>query len=230
MNYNINELTPILKTITVPAEDFYDDSDATLSFKKRTKKRLRFYHVKIKSGLTKIVIIFPDRDYVIKIPFNKYLDWEDDSSTAYVMSGATGDNTDGVWDYCAQEVYIYNLAKLYHLEKAFPETIYLGKWNNYPIYLQEKCSPINDIDLDPSTEEEINDLSYEVSNLMQINDFPYIYLNWICMYYLTYGKLDTVQLLKFIKFYGIDDLHTGNIGFSSLDDRPVLIDFSGFYS
>ena len=222
MNFNFKrDILPILENLSIP-NDFYDDSEGTLTLRDTLEDN---FPVITYSGLTKLVCVFINRNYVIKIPFNKYLDFDDDKEFPVIMTGATGDHTDENWDYCSQEIYLYNLAKMYHVEKAFPETIYIGKYHNWPIYLQEKCYNLKN----NKHQSLINQRNKkEVNHLVLSHNFPYINENWLCLYYLKYGEQDTIDLLTFIKYYKITDLHSKNIGFSILDDRPVLIDFAGF--
>ena len=224
MNYNMKTLTPILSSLEIP-EDFYDESVGVLTLKEFLEDN---FDLSTESGLTKLVCILNNTNYVIKIPYNQYLDFDDEKEYPIIMKGATGDSTDEAWDYCAQEVYIYNLAKLYQVEKAFPETIYLGKWNNWPIYLQEKCETIKRLKYDFKTSRLIKQTNKKVIKIIASKNLPYIDEDWISFYYIKHGEAEMIKLLNFVKYYKIEDLHSRNIGFSSIDNRPVLIDFSSF--
>ena len=50
---------------------------------------------------------------------------------------------------------------------------------------------------------------------------------WLKDFLEFFGEEILKQLNKFIDAYGINDLHTSNVGY--IGNRPVLIDYSGYF-
>lgn len=51
-------------------------------------------------------------------------------------------------------------------------------------------------------------------------------VDWLCDFLTAYGDDMFQQFMAFIKKYEIRDLHTGNVGY--IDGAPVLVDYSGY--
>ena len=113
----------------------------------------------VDSGASKVVLVFTNSDYVVKIPFKGELcdghDCENSCdrdcscsqcsrrSVVVVEScdeftGARIGESEYSWDYCAAEQFFYEKAVVAGVEEFFIKTIFIGEFNGHPIYLQEK--------------------------------------------------------------------------------------------
>lgn len=182
-------------------------------------------------GATKLVIIPDKTDYVIKIPYTGFFEiedgWEDtdgeyyEENEEYTPYEGAGD--EGYpWDYCWNEVRRYEIAEEEGLEKYFAKTEFVGMVRGYPIYVQEKCTTYRNKKNYHSKEEQ-DTTSKVCGNWKDVN------LNWLTDFRLYYGDKELLRFANFIRNnYYDDDLRDENIGY--INDRPVLIDYSGFNS
>lgn len=225
MNYNFNYISNLLKDFYFPdffcENTFYELNDSSI-FEK---------DFKIFTGSSKLVIVPPFTDYVIKIPFNCYEDLDENFNTTYIdFIGAFNDpKALDCWDYCAKEVYIYSLSKNYFFNtiNPFPETIFFDTINHWPIYLQEKCKSFKSLSFHSSfSNDEL--VSTYCTLKKECGSCCSVHSEWLTSYYKRYGLAETSSLLKFLQYYHLDDFHGDNVGFSNKDNRLVLIDFSGY--
>lgn len=115
-------------------------------------------------GVSKLVIILPDCSQVIKVPFNgswyygdsyneETDEWEEGEEVFTHFECANDMNCDDArgWDYCENELIKYENAVEDGYEDLFPATTFYGyikaKFveNEYPIYLQEKCTIFDEV-------------------------------------------------------------------------------------
>ena len=191
-----------------------------------------------KYGATKMVVIFPEKDIVVKIPFNGsyYFDSElydeDDEKginpmpydytkfeTFYNADSETG------WDYCDAEVNKFINAEEENLDKYFAETDFLCfTKGGYPIYIQEKCSRCKG-------RVDTNRPSYKTAqNKVCSREAGGIgYEPWIADFIDAYGEGEFDRLVKFLDSDEdlCGDLHFDNIGYNS-KGLPIIMDYAGF--
>lgn len=182
------------------------------------------------TGASKLVIIPDDNyDFVIKIPFNSSseptVDWDDDEF--YPLECARLPITGGYsFDYCQSETEYYELAIEEGVSMFFAETIYLGDYGGYPVYLQEKCEKVY------SKREGENPTPKQVKQAKELyaNNYGIGSLIEKFIYYMLekYEKESVEKFSEFLENCGIGDLHSGNYGYSAIDGRPILFDFSGY--
>lgn len=222
MKYDYSYIYSLFKDFYI-TDDFYDNAEITYQLEEKLEK-----NISVRCGASKFVCIPKDKEYVIKLPFNSVLEEDSDEEEIVKFIGASGDITDNLWDYCAREVFLYEAARSNKIAFAFPETEYVGLINGWPIYVQEVCKTLYEKENTkfPTVAEENQVMSFLASK----NKYSTINDSWITMFCLQYGEEKTIELLDFIKFYEINDLHSSNIGFSAIDGRPVIVDFSGFYN
>jgi len=180
-------------------------------------------------GATKLAIIpkEKDKDYVIKIPYTGSCEYYISSISNhgkdeyYDFCGA--DDEERPWDYCAGEVNRYKKAKELGFSIFFAETKLLGYVNNYPIYIQEKCETFSSCKYHHiHSEEERSKTSKCCNNYLRINK------DWLTDFRMYYGEESLLSFIDFINEMGWDDdLRNENIGY--INNRPVLIDYSGFF-
>lgn len=179
----------------------------------------------IESGISKLVLcpLDPDNNTVMKIPFSYYEDsWYMPNQKAYLPR-----SEEESWDYCASELEYYYLALENNLGKFFPWTE-LYCYDPYPIYLQERCTPETkkfSVDADIKVWEIVDSLSLDDLTRSWFGEFlP----QWTLTAIDYHGIDQVIKLFKFLDKYELDDFHETNYGYSNLDGRPLLIDFSNF--
>lgn len=191
----------------------------------------------VKCGASKLVIIPPNSDYIIKIPFTFSIDSSSDvgSSSYWSSSCAPGGEPfdcayypiekEFGWNYCKVEEELYFLSTQEKVNDFFAETVYLGNIYDFPIYVQEKCNIIyGETHFAPEHSKEERQRTTEKIN--EWGSFKNISLDFTIDMIQHYGEIKVKQLFNFIKKYEISDLHRNNYGYCG--DRPVLIDYSGF--
>lgn len=177
------------------------------------------------TGATKLVFSF-NPHFVVKIPFNTFFhSYQYYSPLSFTKKE---ENNDYFWDYCAREVYLYKEAKKYNIDFAFAECQYVGMINHWPIYIQETCKPFY-YKRNPYQSQKNKYSNFTIQNLCAAKELDCFHLSWLVSFSNWYGIDTTLKLLNFIKNKNINDLHAGNIGYAAIDNRPVIIDFAGFY-
>ena len=197
----------------------------------------------VDSGASKVVLVFTNSDYVVKIPFKGEFcecdnyDCENSCNRDCSCSrcsrrvseenygeftGARIGENEYSWDYCAAEQFFYEKAVVAGVEEFFIKTIFIGEFNGHPIYLQEKVEVYgyNSQTKSPEYSKEIFMKKFLHSEI-QNEDFGGLLVDY-------YGEERVNQLVEFLSEVGISDLHTSNVGICA--NRPVLFDYSGYYS
>lgn len=178
-------------------------------------------------GATKLVIMLPDCDFVIKIPFSgSYQEFYQDKTDDYEEEYVEFENADFEtceWDYCKTEVNRYNLAKNVGIEKYFAKTERIGMVNNYPIYIQQKAEIFAEVKDLNSYSEEKKSSTREKCYREDLWCFNECWLSDLLDYC---GDRIFSLFMSFLKDNEFDDLHSSNIGY--IDGVPVLVDYSGF--
>lgn len=178
------------------------------------------------NGVSKMVFILNDSNWVIKIPFNGYFyitwneedDWICEKEEWDCFRYAMND-----WDYCNVELEKYKDARKQGLECFFAETKYLCKgMNNHPIYIQEKVIPVNKDTIKRKASNRALKIAGKTSTCLS--------KTWLALAIDFYGNEKVQKFVNYIE--NIDpeisqDLHYGNYGYR-LDGSPCLLDFSGW--
>lgn len=197
----------------------------------------------IDSGASKVVLIFNNPDYVVKIPFKgdfcEYNDYDCENSCDRDCScsqcsrrsmvegydkftGARIGESEYGWDYCASEQFFYEKAIVAGVEEFFIKTILIGEFDGHPIYLQEKVE-VYGYGSQTKSSEQSKKIFMEKFRCSEISneDFGGLLIEY-------YGEDRVNQLVKFLKEAGISDLHNNNVGIRA--NRPVFFDYSGYCS
>lgn len=200
----------------------------------------------VDNGASKVVLVFTDSDYVVKIPFKGEFcgyddyDCEDSCSRDYPCSqcsrcsrrgaeenydeftGARVGENEYDWDYCASEQFFYEKAVVAGVEEFFIKTIFIGEFNEHPIYLQEKVE-VYGYNSQTKSSEQSKEIFIKrfCRSEIQSEDFGGLLVEY-------YGEDKVNQLVEFLSEVGISDLHNSNVGIRA--NRPVLFDYSGYRS
>ena len=172
-------------------------------------------------GASKFVIFLNEKE-VAKIPFNGSFFYGYDEETGEYDEEPTFD-----WfetpDYCDIEAAVYEDAVAEGVECFFAATKQAGVTKTQkPIYVSERVYSFYDEekrDMHRSPSKDSLKKAEEADT-----DFPY---EWLARAYEFYGDELVNHFIKFIKDIGVNDFHTGNVGFRA-DGAPVLLDYSGF--
>ena len=190
-------------------------------------------NIHVASGLTKIVLIPDDKDYVIKIPITKtgYYDYIEDENGNYTKGNLLMENNN-LGDYCSIEEELFN-SFTDDIQKIFAETRFITKVNDLPIYIQEKvtvpyCKKINQFDPNhyPSDRKSDMDIHYELSAISEYSEYNEFQEDFCYDILVNYGFDFLVNLLQTIDYAGISDLHAGNYGYKNY--KPMIYDYSGY--
>ena len=190
----------------------------------------------VDSGASKVVLVFTNSDYVVKIPFKGDLhDCEDSCNRSCSCSqcsrrsmvekcdeftGARIGESEYSWDYCAAEQFFYEKAVVAEVEEFFIKTIFIGEFDGHPIYLQEKVE-VYGYDSQTKSSEQSKEIFMKKFRHSEIQneDFGGLLVDY-------YGEERVNQLVEFLSEVGISDLHSSNVGIRA--NRPVLFDYSGY--
>ncbi len=229
MNYNLTDFT---KLENVYIGDYFTEYDIQRVLDV-VEEDLGFSKVSTDFGASKYVLLPKEADYVIKIPFTgtdsesgcySYCSGFDDEYDTYTeFQGALGNG----WNYCEAELLIYNEAKKMGIGEFFAETVLGGHCGDHPYYFQEKVDVYNKLDKgEEDWDKEEVDKSKESCKQNGYYVFnPY----WISDCYHWYGEEKFCKFMDYLEAEELNrDLHGGNVGYSKIDGRPILLDFSGF--
>lgn len=225
----LKEIIKALEKCDIGNTLYFEDCEYRIfSYLKSQNLKFKYF-----SGATKLVLLFENCDYVIKIPFTgsseevSYYNeeyHEEYSDYSYVDFSNAGDNC-GEWDYCEIESNNYKLAKEEDLKICFAGTSKLTTINGYPIYIQKRIKRFgNNYSLAGVNLKEFETIEKTCQNVGYYNTSFHF---WIREVIKLYGKNFADRLLIFLKECKINDLRGDNIGY--LDNKPVLVDYAGFH-
>lgn len=188
----------------------------------------------ILTGASKCVVLLRNQNFVLKIPFAGQELWiqirnfdapkYNSENFDFVFCSFKGARTKDNWDYCNDEVEIFKKAEAAGVGSFFARTDFYGySKDNHPIYVQERCEVFDSVDVDDMYENLSKEIKTSASEVL--SELPE---EWIALAIKYFGQELTDKFLAFVDNEGIDDLHFSNFGF--IGDRPVLIDYSGYYS
>lgn len=191
-------------------ENMTTAEDVELEIVKRFNKELFKAHYSVDSGVSKLVFIPANKDFVIKIA------------------------TDPVYfNLIYKEASLYEEAVKNGIAMFFPETYVIGdntivqqKINFSVRQIPDKT----DLHYRRMTSNVKTTLVNKIRNDINKNLSDYrrtIDNTWLSMCILLYGKRKMRELEAFIALHQINDLHNSNVGY--IKNRPVIFDFSGFF-
>lgn len=172
-------------------------------------------HVYLGTGISKAALVFTDKDFVFKIPFD------------YDVEG------NELNDYCAIEAEYYHDAEIDGVDDYFAKTYFYDfiRYNGHkvmPVYYQEKATPLEEIhgmgaEMDSLSKEKKQELFAKTTNYWGTSRLS---IFWVQKFIDYYGEDAYPAFGTFIDSHSINDLHCGNVGF--IGDRPVVFDYSGY--
>ena len=231
MTYNKEELLQMLSNAPLSNGVEFHEGKNNEFFTSIDRKIYNHYFYA--HGATKLVLIPLDEDnqYVIKIPYTGSFSYYSGYYSSYYNNYHHGredyweffaaEDDERPWDYCAGERNRYIIAKEAGFAQCLAKTELLGYINDYPVYIQEKCTVFNNC--------KHNHKHSKYEKLITSSYCKYYDINtdWLTDFRLYYGINMLVNFINFIQEKNWDDdLRDENIGY--INNRPVLIDYSGF--
>lgn len=178
----------------------------------------------IMAGATKIVFIWDDFDFVIKIPFYGKGYYEE----AYEKPQLKGIEEFGnsfcneePWNYCAAEEQVYRAAYEKDLEYFFCGTQYICSIGDIKFYASEKMDEEFFYDYSKKPSEESYNKAYFSPYYVDMND------NCAAMLFEQNDKEEVYKLQQFLRSWNLNDFHCGNFGY--INNHLRIIDYSGFF-
>ena len=162
------------------------------------------------TGAFKECIIFPDMDFVLKIPFEFSKNMRKHNA-------------------CEDEIKTYQSAKEAGVEKVFLETWFIGYLaNGRPVYGQAKADYTVSA-LPKSKIKKYGRITKTVTRNMGSRVARGMYDHganclWIDMLIVLYGKKFAMKFEKWTKETRLADFHRGNIGYRN--DKPIVLDYN----
>lgn len=193
----------------------------------------------IRYGITKACLIFDDSSDVFKIPFYYNVDCEAESALkeAFKVSRKRGKYIEfsPKDNLCEVESKLYALSKEAGVSEFFAEEKFFITYHGIPVYKQEriKFTYAESYECDTGDWREIkdNDFAEEImlSNAEESRGGSELLYNYNFVYNMyLYAKDKFRKLFQFLDDNDIDDLHSGNLGYS-FSGAPKIFDYSGIW-
>jgi uncharacterized repeat protein (TIGR02543 family) len=180
----------------------------------------------------------PDKDYVIKLPFNysfrescTYGSSEDSSSGgAYFythrvpFTSASLEQREVKWDYCALERDLYKQAAAAGWSDYFAEIDKVEEINIFPTYIQKKAEYFKENYRNKKDTEMLQNFCFDKRVRFAAPEW------YTDVYYSLNKNMDKFDAFTtFLKERGIDeDLHKKNVGYDIKTGHPLIVDYGGF--
>lgn len=225
----------IARSINIPGEfgpdgdDGYFDSDFILNQIKSFEEK--YGHVEARNGISKLVIIFDNLPFVIKLPFNGMWFWEEGDyneetdeyeDVKYFREFNRADSGYGN-DYCEAELNIIEKVTHFGFGALMAEEAFIGEFNYCNFYIQEKVKCVSAGGTPPTKD------SLKRAENMSI-EYKVCSDEWRAVVIDTLGEKFWIDFIDWcLKTYCgvINDMHSGNYGYR-YDGTPVMFDVSGF--
>lgn len=165
---------------------------------------------KLRNGATRWAFVFEKHQTVIKFP--KYNETDE--------------------DYCELELENYNHAKEYRVERCLLPIEYIGTTaSGIPIYIQPMYTTSQDqLDYNIVKKWERKCESLRRSPIIRKVKNGCLYSPpslWVTRAVQIYGKAFMKSFQVWSRKYGVNDLHSGNVGY--LGKQPIIIDYAGYH-
>lgn len=183
-------------------------------------------------GATKLVIEPKDADYVIKIPFNGWIDHYSDTNDDgeeceirefFEFTNACFHDTEFEWDYCKREMFVMDQAITKNTEQYFANIIWIGDIDDHPIYIQEKAKIFL---YDQKQHQATKEAKEALKEKSREHHFEFFCGDWLVDFYNAYGEEEYIRFMNFLRDTQVDDLYSANLGY--ICGRPVVVDYAGY--
>ena len=178
-------------------------------------------------GMTKLVIVPKETNYVIKIPFTGYYNYSYNEDTNDFDDYALGHERE-CSNCCDQEIALYEDATE-NLRKILLPVEFVGMIDGLNIYIQEKYK--TDFDgyyyQDEAYTLKENSAQKKICSKIKTETKTSLSDVFIGLLIQEYGIKNTTDILEEIEDLEIYDLHGGNYGFAR-DNRCVIFDYAGY--
>ena len=213
---------------TFTSEDI--ENNAFWAFAEYLEKNGYNFDYNIYHGATKAVIVPNNEDFVIKIPFAGYVDYDnqscdyDEDTNTWIYNDEYDPFVPLKYDYCRLEKENYEYARENDVEDYFAKIVLIDFIDGFAIYVQEKVESFySSKSRTHYSEAERKELtkSYKYEDLERIPP------DWALDFIHTYGEEEFINFLNFTIDYHINDLHGENVAYRN--GKPILCDYSGFW-
>ncbi len=195
----------------------------------------------VENGCSKIVLGFDElynseagTGYVVKIPLRgertiyRSKDGIVRETDEYIYNGASSKNVfldeDEEWNYCEAESIIYSKAVEWNLERIFAATYYVCNIGDVPIYVSEF---VYDPHVPDMRSDEVSiDVLVNSKNYSKYSNYA-IGANSFSVILPQYGEDFCCDLIDFISYFEIGDLHEHNMGVTK-DGTFKIFDYSDY--
>ncbi len=195
----------------------------------------------IENGCSKIVLGFDElydtetgSGYVVKIPFRgeRTIYHDEDGricdTEEFLYSNAVSEHVhlgkDEEWNYCEAESVIYSKAVEWNLDKIFAATYYICSIVDIPIYVSEFVYDPHVPEI--SSNEVTVDVLVNSKNYSKYSNYT-IGVNSFSLILPQYGEDFCCDLIDFISYFKIGDLHEHNMGITK-DGTFKIFDYSDY--
>lgn len=189
------------------------------------------YDLEVSHGASKIVFTDLSKTKVYKIAYTHTLEIDYDCSVTANLADWFNYSYKYNYNYCEKEANYYAKACNKGIEDIFAKSVYCCTINGLDVYEQEKIdrAGIEDEDNSYCSKKRYERLSALCNQ--KIWRKPYSF------------SLNTDNMVRFLDYYGynfilkvfdfckdnhINDISGWNIGFSRVDKRPIIFDYSGY--
>ena len=230
MNCPEEVIEKLMSILSFPDEFGMDPDESSIQDEDYYREVLNEYFpgTEIRYGVSKFVIILPNTDYVIKIPFNgiyEHCGYGDNYEETFFVNFHYAQSKYRKNDYCRAELDKYNNAKQLGLEKFFAEIHYYDDdVNGFAYYYQEKVIPSGAYHGKTASQKSYDKaFSYPVEETVCDVD-------WMARAIECYGEEAVTAFLNYVNKIDPEigeDLHSMNYGYRP-NGEPVLLDYSGW--
>ena len=178
-------------------------------------------------GISKLVFIFDNLPFVIKVPFNGYWYSYEDPDTRQeerYFEPFECECNDSYGDYCAIETEVIQDAQHFGFGAIMADEMCIGDYNFHPFYIQEKVKSAR-VEIPRTPSEDSLKKAKELDNLYQICADV-----WRALAIESYGEIFWKRFIEWADTHAtgiLEDMHSGNYGYR-YDGTPVMFDVSGF--
>ena len=186
-------------------------------------------------GASKVVFVSERNDYVLKIPFSGYWHYIEEVNEDGLYDGRDefvsyqNSRSESCWNYCETEEEVYTDAVKFGVAHFFAATELYGYTpTKYPVYIQPRVISYFNYENNHSRERTEEELTYATNILQGSRRRIGLSTEWIADAIVAFGEESVLNLISFIDFIDITDLHRSNYGYT-LDGKPIIFDYAGWH-